>query len=163
MPVFSTTIDLVATGAAANTFATLLGLKFADTLGHRGRLRKLLIAGGGSKPQDEQVALRLTKTDNTADGTSTSVNVNTIGKGDPDSVASNMAAIGKTYTVEPTAKGTEVHALGGLNARGVLPLDWTNDPAHAPKWGKKQTLCIEGAPGQAVAVNLTVAVEWEEW
>ena len=163
MPIFSNTIPQVATAAAANAFTTLVGIKFADTLGHRARLRKLIIAGGGGAPQDEQVAIKITKSDLSADGTSTAVNVNLIGKQDPLSVASNVAAIGKTFTVEPTAKGTTIHAAGGLNARGVLVRDWTNDPAGAPAWGQGETLCIEGAPGQAAAVNLTVAVEWEEY
>lgn len=163
MPVFSVHVPQVATGAVANTFTTLLGIKMANTLGHRARLRKLLIAGGGGAPQDEQVAIRLTRTDNTAAGTNTAVNVNTIQKADPASIASNVNAIGKTYTAEPTTKGTDLGSGGGLNARGVLQLDWTNDMANAPKIPSNTTLCIEGAPGQAVAVNLSMMAEWEEY
>jgi len=163
MAVFGTTIPQVATGNTANTFTTLVGVKFADTTGHRARLRKLVISGGGGAPQDEQITVKITKGDISGDGTSTAVNVNTIGKQDPLSVASNVAAIGKTFTAEPTAKGTTIHAAGGLNARGLLVLDWSGDPSQAPAWGKGETLCIEGAPGQAVAVNLTVALEWEEY
>jgi len=163
MSVFSVEIPQVATAAVANAFTTLVGLKFANTAGHRARLRRLVISGGGGAPQDEQVAIRLTRADNTGAGTATPVDLDTIQKNDPDSVASNVAAIGKTYTAEPTTKGTDLGGVGGLNARGILIRDWSNDPGNAPKWIKNTTLCIDGAPGQAVAVNLTIAVEWEEY
>ena len=57
------------TGSTANAFSTLLGLKMANVAGNRARLRKLVIAGSGAAPQDVQVALKLQRTDNTADGT----------------------------------------------------------------------------------------------
>lgn len=161
MGIFSTTVDEIATANGAKVFTGLLGLKMADTEGHVGRLRRIIIAGAAAAPQDEQVTVRGRITNNTADGTSTAVNVNTIHKHDPLGVASLMAAIGKTYTVEATAKTTELIGIGGLNARGVLIRDFTQDK-HPPKWGRKQTLIIEGAPGQAVAVSLSVTVEWEE-
>ena len=41
MPHFKLKVEGLATGATANAFITLLGLKFANTTGHRGRLRKL--------------------------------------------------------------------------------------------------------------------------
>lgn len=163
MPVFSTEVSEILTAAGANAFTTLLGLKFADTLGHRGRLLSLVVTGGGGAPQDEQMAVRYTVGDNSADGTFTAVNVNTIAKQDELSVASLVAAIGKTYTVEPTAKGTEVHALGGLNMRGILSLDWSHMPEKAPRWNRNQTLCIEGAPSQAVAMKVNIAIRWEEF
>jgi len=160
MAIFHCKVEGLVTGASANTFKTILGLKFADTLGHRARLRKLVIGGGGGAPKDKQVSLRLRKTDITTDGTSTAVNVNTIGKSDPTSVASNIAAIGKNYSAEPTTMGTDTLGGGAMNDRGGLVLEWPGD--DAPVWGKKECLCLEAAPGEAVAVNLEAYVCWEE-
>jgi|GEM_PF-2349561 len=160
MSLYHCKVEGIVTGAVANTFTTLLGLKFADTLGHRAKLRKLVIGGGGGAPQDLQVSLRLRKTDITADGTSTAVNVNTIGKADPTAVASNVAAIGKTYTVEPTTMGTDTLGGAAMNTRGGVVLEWPGD--DAPTWGRKECLCLEGAPGEAVAAKLEVYACWEE-
>lgn len=151
----------LATGATANAFITLLGLKFANTTGHRGRLRKLVIGGGGGAPQDVQVSLLLQRTNNAADGTSTAVNANTIGKADPAQIASNVAAIGKNYSAEPTTFETQTLGVGSLNARGTICLEW--GPDDAPRWGPNQTLCLLAAPGAATATNLEVAAEWDEY
>ena len=153
-------VEGLVTGAVANTFKTILGMKFADTLGHRAKLRKLVVGGGGGAGQDLQVSLRLRKTNIDADGTSTAVNVNTIGKSDPTSVASNVAAIGKNYTVEPTTMGTDTLGGGAINGRGGLVLEWPGD--DAPIWGKGECLCLEAAPGEATAANLEAYVCWEE-
>ena len=160
MAMFHCKVEGLVTGAVANTFKTILALKFADTLGHRARLRKLIIGGGGGAPQDLQVSLRLRKTDTTADGTSTAVNVNTIGKSDPTTGASNVAAIGKNCTVEPTTMGTDTLGGGAINGRGGLVLEWPGD--DAPIWGRKECLCLEAAPGEATAAKLEVYVCWEE-
>lgn len=151
----------IATGAVANTFISLLGMKLADTVGHRARLRKLVVGGGGDAAQDIQVSLRLRRTDNTTDGTKTDVNVNTIGQADPASRASVVSAIGKNYTDEPTTFETGTLGLAPLNARATLVQEW--GPDEAPCWGPDQTLVLEGAPGTAVAVNLEVTAEWEEY
>jgi hypothetical protein len=151
----------ITTGAAANTFITLLGLKLADTTGHRARLRKLVVGGGGGAAQDIQVSLRLRRTDNTTDGTSTAVNVNTIGQADPNSVASRIAAIGKNYSAEPTAFETATLGLAAINSRATLVQEW--GPDEAPVWGQNQTLALEGAPGTAAAVTLEITAEWEEF
>jgi len=161
MPHFSTKVDGLATGAVANTYLTVLGLKMANTAGHRAKLRRLVISGGGGAPQDEQASIRIRRTGNTADGTSTAVNVNTIAPKDEGCVASNIAAMGKNYTVEPTTYATEILAGGSLNARGQLVLSWPGD--DAPQFGINQTLGIEAAPGQAVALNLEALAEWEEF
>jgi hypothetical protein len=151
----------VVTGSTANAFITLVGLKFANTAGHRGRLRKLIVGGAAVSPQDVQVSLRLRRTDNTTDGTSTSVNVNTIGQADPNSIASNLAAIGKNYSAEPTTFATGMLGVGALNSRGTLVMEW--GPDEAPIWGPNQTLCLEAAPGSATATTLDVTEEWEEF
>jgi len=158
---FSTKVDGIATGAAANTYRTLLGIKFSNTAGHRAKLRRLVISGGGGAPQDEQASIRIRRTDNSADGTSTAVNVNTISPKDEGSVASIVTAIGKNYTVEPTTYASEIIGGGSLNCRGQLVLAWPGD--DAPQVGINETLGIEGAPGQAVALNLEVFAEWEEF
>jgi len=160
MSIYHCKVEGIATGAVANTFKTILGLKYADTLGHRGRLRKLFIGGGGGAAQDLQVSIRLRKTDITADGTSTAVNVNTIGKSDPTSQASLVAAMGKNYTVEPTTMGTDTLGGGSINGRSGLVLEW--GPGEGPTWGRKECLAIEAAPGEATAANLEAYVEWEE-
>ncbi|MFA7254120.1 MAG: hypothetical protein WC107_06235 [Patescibacteria group bacterium] len=154
-------VDALATGAAANTYATLLGLKLANTTGHRCRLRRLVIGGGGAAAEDIQVSLRLRRTGNTADGTSTAVNVNTIGDARGGSVASRVAAIGKNYTVEPTTYETGALGLGAMNSRATLIMEW--GPDDAPVWGPNQTLGLEAAPGSAAAAHLEAALEWEEF
>lgn len=154
-------VDGIATGAVANTFKTLLGLKLADTAGHRARLRRLIVGGGGGAPQDLQVSLRLRRADNTTDGTKTDVNVNTIGSADDGQIASRIAAIGKNYTDEPTTYETGTLGLAAVNTRSTLVMEW--GPDDAPVWGPNQSLCLEGAPGSATAATLEVAAEWEEF
>jgi len=161
MAKFQLYVPDIDTGGAANTFITILGLKFADTTGHRGRLRRLFLGGGGGAPQDLQVSARIRVASNAGDGTSTAVNVNTIGKVDQLSVASNVAAIGETYTVEPTTYATQMHGGGSFNCRGGLLLEWA--PEDAPQWGKNQTLGIEAAAGEATVARLEAFIEWEEF
>lgn len=152
-------VEGVATGSAANTFTTVLALKLADTAGHRGRLRRLVIGGGGGAPQDLQVSVRIRKSDLTTDGTSTSVNINLIG-GDADDIASRVVAIGHTFTTDPTNVGTETLGGGTFNTRSALTLEWPE--GQGPLWGKGETLLIEAAPGEATAALIEAGVEWEE-
>ena len=154
-------VEGIATGAVANTFITLLGLKLPDTAGYRARLRRLVVGGGGGAPQDLQVSLRLRRADNTTDGTLTAVGVNTIGDARGDSVASRISAIGKNYTVEPTTFENGTLGLGVMNTRATLVMEF--GPDEAPEWGPNQTLAVEGAPGSATAANLEIAAEWEEF
>ena len=148
------------TGSTANAFITLLGLKLPAGTGNRARLRKLVVGGGGVAPQDVQVSLRLRRTNNTTDGTSTPLNVNTIGKADPNALASVMAAVGTNYSAEPTTYETGTLGIGALNSRGTLVMEW--GPDEAPIWGPSQTLGLEAAPGSATATTLDVMAEWEE-
>lgn len=161
MPSFGTTVDGIQTGATAGTYRTLLGLKFANTTGHRGRLRKLIVGGGGAAAQDIPLSVEVMRTDNTTDGSSTSVNVNTIGKKDPNSLGSNVSAMGKNYSGEPTTFENGKPSGGPIYSRGTIVLEW--DEEQAPKWGPDQTLCILGTPGTDTALNLKVAVEWDEY
>lgn len=160
MSLHLTKIDGLATGAVANTYITLASLKFADTAGHRGRLRRLILSGGGGSPQDLQVSIKIQRTDNNADGTSSAINVNTIAQKDALTAASNVAAIGSNFTVEPSNKATAVLGGGSFNTRSGLVLEW--GPDEAPIWGRNQTLVIQGAPGTATAANLQAELLWEE-
>lgn len=157
---YSVTVDQVATGAVANTFAGLVGIKLANTTGHRARLRRLFVGGASGAAQDLQVSIKVQRTNNTTDGTSTAVNVNTIGSERPSSVASVVTAIGETYTVEPTTYENGVVAGGSFNTRGGLLLEW--GPGEGPEWGINQTLVVRGAPGSASAANLLVEADWDE-
>jgi hypothetical protein len=151
----------VTTGAVANTFKTLLGFKLANTAGHRARLKRLIIGGAGQAAQDVNVSIHLHRTDNSADGTSTAVNVNTIASKVSEQIASIVNAIGKNYSAEPTTMEAGNLLPFSLNGRSTIvlgPADFGTEVI----WGKNQTLCIEGAPGEALAVILDVGVEWEE-
>ncbi len=160
MPSFSVKVDGISTSASANTYKTILGLKMASTTGHKARLRRLTVGGGGGAAQDLQVSVKIDRTTNATDGTSTSVNVATILQHEADSVASNVNAIGKNYTVEPTVLAGDAGAGGSLNTRGALVLEWQR--GEGPEWGITQTLCILAAPGAATAATLDVGVEWDE-
>lgn len=160
MKLYSVKVSSIATGSSANTFTTILAMKMANTTGHVARLRSLVIGGGGGAPQDLQVDIKFDRTGNTTDGTSTSVNVATILAHETDSVASNVNAIGKTFTVEPTTFLGDAGAGGSLNTRGTLVREWPS--GEGPKWGSNQTLCLLAAPGSASAANLSVDLTWEE-
>ncbi len=161
MPSFKLRVDGLSTGAVANTFLTALAVKFANTTGHRARLRSLAIGGTGGAPQDIQVSARLRRTGNTSDGTSTAVATTYVTKADPNSIASNVTAIGKNYTVEPTTYEPGSLGLGSFNARNTIIKEWALD--QAPVWGPNQTLGLEVAPGSATATTLEVTLEWEEF
>jgi len=146
----------VATGAVAATYKSLLGLKAADTAGHRGRVRSITIGGYKATPQDHQVGVRLVRTDNNADGTATAV---TATKLDADDEASNMTGK-KNYTVEPTTLESIYLWEAGVHARGGIIKEW--GPGEGPLWGKNQTLLLQATPGSTTAVSLVVGIEWDE-
>jgi hypothetical protein len=150
----------LSTGATANAHISLVGLKFANTAGHRARLRRLVIGGGGGAPQDVQVSFRLRRTGNTGDGTATN-SITAIAQADPGSIASKVSALGSQYTVEPTTFEAASVGGGSVNARATFLQEWT--PDEAPVWGPNQTLCLEAAPGSAVATLVNVSLEWEEF
>jgi hypothetical protein len=160
MPRFALNIPQLSTGASAGTYAARLGLKLANTAGHRARLTKIVLGGGGLGPQDVQLSFRLRRTDNTSDGTATAVSAAEIARLDPDSLASNVSAK-KTYTVDPTTLEDGAVAAGSVNARGCLVLEWA--AGEGPRWGKNQTLVLEVAPGSATNTSFDVTVEWEEF
>lgn len=157
---FNLKVNGLVTSATANTKLTLLALKFPNTLGMRGRLRRLVLAGGGGAPQDMQLSAEVRRSGNTTDGTSTVVATSTIGKADPLSKASDVSAIGSNFTAEPTTIEGATIAGGSFNARGQLILEWYND--EGPIWGINQTLLVQVAPGSATATTLEADVEWDE-
>lgn len=159
MPHFVATQYDVATGAVVDTWKTLMALKAANTIGHRGRLRKLIVGGAGGAAQDVQVSLRLTRTDNTTDGTGDNDLTET--KKDPDSIAANLIAK-SDYSAEPTTKATNYVGEYSINSRGLLVIEWP-DPVEAPVIAQNSTLCLEATPGAASAVTLNVTLEWEEF
>lgn len=161
MSVFSLQVA-VATEAGANVFDTVLSMRMDNTTGHVARLRRLTIAGGGAAPQDLQVQARLAKSDNTANGTAGASVLADVVKLDPLSVDSNISVLGKSYTTDPTTMEADRIGLGGLNTRGVIQFDWTNDMLNAPQWGKNQAMNLECAPGEATAATLLIGIEWEE-
>lgn len=156
MPRHSVTMTAVATGAAVGTYKSLLSVIFGNTTGYRGRVRKLSVQPDGEAAQDVNVSLRLTKTDNTSAGTATAV---TPKKLDADSVATNATA-GKNYTAEPTTVDSQHFWEGAINGRGGIVIEWA--PNEGPKWGKNETLLLQGSPGAASAVKLSATIEWDE-
>lgn len=161
MPFFCTTVDGLETGATANTYKTILSLKMGATAGHRARLRRLVVTGGGGAPQDLQASIRLRRSNNTTDGTSTAVSTDTIGKKESASVASNVAAIGKNFSAEPTAIENGILDGASLNCRVGVVLEWNED--NAPVWINNQALLIQAAPGEASTARLQASPEWEEF
>lgn len=160
MGLYSVYIPGITTGSSANTFITVAGLKMANTVGHRCWLTRLVIGGAGAAVQDVQVSVKIDRTGNTTDGTSTSVNVNTIVKADANDIASRVNAIGKNYSVEPTTYDGTAGFGGSFNSRGTLVLEWA--PRLGPLWGINQTLGILAAPGAATATSLNLHLEWFE-
>ena len=144
------------TAASSSVWKTLISLKLADTTGHRARLRRLVLGGGDD---DDRIRIRVRRTNNAADGTSTAVNVNTIGLSDPDQIASIMAAIGTNHSVEPTTFATGVVAGGAFNLRGTLVLEW--GPGEGPLWGKNESMCFE-ALDTGTARTFNGSVDWDE-
>ena len=157
---FALGLDGLATGTVAGTFTALIGIKMADTLGHRGRVRSINIGGDGNAPQDLQVTVRLQVSDNTGDGTSTDAS-GSVAKKDPYSVATRAAAVGKQYSAPPTTLGRIVWE-GAFNTRGVLIKEWY-DPDAAPEWGQKETMFVLATIGSgSTAAGLAIDLEWEE-
>ncbi len=154
-------IDVVATGATANAYTTIVGLKMGATSGHHATLRRLVVGGGGGVAEALLVSVRIKLATIATAGTSTSVNVNTIGVLQKGVAASKVAAIGHTYAAEPTVVGTGTYGGGEVHsASGPLILDWAK--GEGPSWGESQNLLIQAASGANDAVSLGVSLEWDE-
>jgi len=152
------TIDDAVTGAVADDYTTMIGLKAVNTVGHRGRLLQLIIGPADDTPQDLNLGVRVNKTDNTADGTATSVASANIPKADDHARNSIMTAY-HTYTVEPTTYGTYPLYQTNINRRGGIIQTWDRD---GPTWGPNETLGILLAPRTAAAARVSITLVWEE-
>lgn len=146
-------------------YLTTLGLKFANTTGHRGRIKRILLSGfpSGASPQDLQILAKAVVFDNTAAGTFTTVNVSNIAKHDPASIASNVLAIGKEYSIEPTT-AKRIVGEGAYNGRSFIPLIILPlDDQSGPIWGMNETLGIMVAMNSgSTAPEVTVTLDWQE-
>ena len=163
MPAFSLTAIDVATPAVVETYETAIALKYADTAGHRGRVRAITIAPGNAyTPRDTGVSVKLTRSSNAGDGTAANDILADIVKKDPASIASNVAAAGSEYSAEPTTYEKPIF-VDTFNDRGSLRKEW-HDPAEMPVWGKNQSLGILTTIDVAgIAVQLVITVEWDEF
>lgn len=156
---YSLTLNSLLTGTTANTLITIAGLKFANTAGHRGWLRRMVIGGSGVAAQDLQCVVRIDRTGNTTDGTATSV-LSSIMQADANSIASRVTAAGSQYTVEPTTYAGLLGFGGFFNTRSTLVLEW--GPGEL-LWGSNQTLGIKAAMCTGVAAaGLGLSLEWDE-
>ena len=161
MPHFTLPLESLATPAVNGTFGALIGMEFADTLGHEGKLTSLHIGCGVQQtPADVQISVRGAIYDNTTDGTSTDA-IASICKVDAGSVASVLAAVGKQYTVLPTA-ANRIFLSDAFNQRGGFHREW-HEERKLPKWGQNETLVILAAIGSGDALALVnVTVGWKE-
>lgn len=154
MPRFSAfSPTMTVTGA----YKTVLGIKFANTTGHRGRLRSCLIYHYNETPADDMLMPLIVVTNNATDGTSSSV---TAAKYDENSVASLAAAIGGNYTVEPTTIQTPHKFEAGFNIRGTFLKEWA--PGEGIEWGPNQTLLLQLIRNVADRTCRAI-LEWEEF
>lgn len=151
--------ESITTSASANTYITIASLRFDNTTGHRGWLRRLVVGGAGVAAQDVQVNLKVLRSDNTGNGTAGASILANIQKMDPNSIASRIAVAGKTYSAEPTTYESVLGVGGSFNARGTLVLEW--GPGEF-QWGSNQALGVLAAPGAATATTLSLSLEWDE-
>ena len=158
---YSLTIEDVATGADADTFTTMLALKAANTTGHRGKLRRLVVGPSDDTPADLNLSVQVNKTGNTANGTGTdNVASANLPKADPAQRNSIMTGY-YSYDTEPTTYDTEAPWRMDFNRRGGLIENWTHE--EAPSWGPDETLGILLAPRTAAAARVTITLIWEEF
>lgn len=146
-------------GTTPGTFETLLAVKFADTLGHRGRLRSIHV-GGDDDSDDIQITVKVAVTNNTTDGTAGNDVLADIAQKDANDIASRVAAAGSQYSGEPTTYGKPV-LQRSCNSRGGIQKEWSE--RDAPLWGKNQTLgVLVTIGGGSTAAHVTIDLEWDE-
>jgi hypothetical protein len=143
------------TTAAAASFLTVCGLKL--TAG-KVKLRKLKIGGSSEATTDVPMSWKVRRTNNTADGTKTTVALTNVTKLDALMGDTSVAAIGKQYTAEPTVKETNAVAGGTFNSGRGDSVDFGDD---GPVAVGGNTLIVEVAPATATAVKFDLDIEWE--
>jgi len=158
---YSLTFDDVATGTVADTFTTFAAIIVADTAGHRCRLRSLCIGPSDDAPADLNVGIKLARIADVSGGsagTGTAVTTANMGKIDPGTPASLMSGK-RDFTAEPTAYETEPLFAMGMNARGGLIKEWSED--GAPVVTQDQLLGLLACPRTTTAVKLSGSLEFE--
>jgi hypothetical protein len=142
--------------ATGSTYLNILGLKLPNTAGLRARLVRILIGATGATVS-AQMRFRLMRSDNTGDGTYTSI-ISHIAKGDPLSLASAVTVAGINYSGgAPTTLETGAIGNGATGTGGVLVLT----PGVAI-WGPNQTLFLQGQHSDGGTLNFDAWIEWAE-
>lgn len=156
---FSINFDDVATGAVADAVKTIAGLRAADTLGYRFRLRSIQIGPSDDAPTDLNVGLQLKRVDDvSAGGTGTSTATTPVPR-DAESRASIITA-GANYTVEPTVYGDPLWQIE-LNRRNSMIKEWSAE--EAPVFHRDQQAGLLALPRTGAAANLSGSLEFEEF
>lgn len=158
---FSLPFEDIATGAVADIFKTLAALKVPDVVGNRCRVRALIIGFSKPSPDDQPVAIvmsRIADRSAGASGTSTAVTAANMPKKDPDSIDSLVTGE-RDYSVEPSSFAAENIFADEINDRGGIIKEW--DEEGAPKFTRDQLCAIRAAPRRALAAEVTGTIEFE--
>lgn len=159
MPFYTGLAEDVASSSSADTYTTILGLLAADTAGHRGRLRKLTVGMSEDTPGDTTYAVQVKRVDDVSAGSAGTATALTEGQIHSLSIAPNVAAL-HTYTVEPSTYGQPLWH-GEFNSRASAIVEW--GPDEAPVVDRDQLLGVLVAVRSAVAKNVSIHAEWEEF
>lgn len=151
----------VASSASDNTFQTIAAVIAADTAGDQFRVTKLVVGSSDGPPQDNIIAVRLSRIEDLSAGT---VGVRTlVASADiekKDSLSADCPVSGAhTYTTEPTAYATRPLYAMEFNDRTGLIQEW--DPDDAPVFRRDQVAGLLIAPRQAVPVRTSGVIEFE--
>ncbi len=158
---FTLPFEDIATGAVADVFKTLAALEIPDSLGNRIRVRSLIVGFAKDTPDDQPIAIVMSRIADRSAGTagsSTAVTTANIPKKDPDSIDSLVAGE-RNYTVEPTTFETENIFADEINDRGGIIKEW--DEEGAPKFTRDQLCAVRAAPRRALAASVTGTIEFE--
>lgn len=160
---YSLTFDDVVTLAVDNSYKTLAAIIVADTVGHRCRIRSLIVNPADDVPPDMNVGIRIGRIADVSGGTagtSTAVTAGNIPKRDPRSVDCLMSGA-RNYTAEPTSYETEPVFQAGFNVRGGLVKHWHDDDDEAIAAIADQLLGLLAAPRGTTAVRLSGSIGFE--
>ena len=157
---FSVNFDNLASGASADTFATIAALIAADTLGHRCRLRALTLGPADDAPVDLNLAVQIKRVDDVSGGgAGTKGSSPTPMPLDSESRAAVITA-GTGYTVEPTTYGDPLFQAD-MNRRNTILKEWSEEAA--PVIHRDQLLGLLVAPRTAAAAVISGCLEFEEF
>lgn len=155
---YRVSFSALTSNGGANVFRTFVGLIAGAA--KRGKLVSIDIGPAGEAPQDLDVSLRISTTNQAGAGTPASAP--TPLAVDPGNPLVSVMTTGIDYTAgEPTTVHATPHELEvGFNSRGGYSKRF--DDVDAPRWGASQTLVIQIAPGTGAAVKMSGTVVWEE-